>query len=60
MARIHGYAPYKVQTVLSCVSALGSAGIAASALYWWTRKGWCSKRGSTARKWWIRMGSSSC
>src|SRR5215207_3653608 len=32
----------------------------ASATCWWTRRVWCSKRGSTAQKWWIGTASSSC
>jgi transposase len=31
-----------------------------SAIYWWTRRDWCSKRRSTARKWWTGKASSSC
>src|SRR5918993_3215268 len=32
----------------------------ANAIYWWTRKDWCSKRGSTAPRWWIGTASSFC
>jgi hypothetical protein len=31
-----------------------------SAIYWWTRRDWCSKRRSTARRWWTGKASSSC
>src|SRR5215207_5972672 len=32
----------------------------ANAIYWWTRRDWCSKRGSTAQRWWIGTASSFC
>jgi putative transposase len=32
----------------------------ANAIYWWTRRDWCSKRGSPAQRWWIGTASSFC